>query len=54
MTHDNNCKDCKERTPTCHATCEKYLAYLERNEKNKAARKRIESKRRDFFYKKTK
>ncbi len=52
MTQNNNCVDCKERTPTCHAICEKYLMFLEKNEKNKEARKRIEGKRRDFFYKK--
>ena len=30
------CKDCKERYPACHATCDKYSAWRHRYDKDKA------------------
>ena len=35
------CKDCQERTPECHAKCERYAAYREK--KAVEAKKRMES-----------
>lgn len=26
---DNNCKDCKERKPNCHASCKRYKDWLD-------------------------
>jgi len=34
------CKDCRERVPRCHMTCEKYLAYRERLEEARARRRK--------------
>ena len=33
------CKDCPDRTISCHAECEKYKAFCEANEKAKAAQR---------------
>ena len=32
-----SCKDCTDRHPTCHSTCEKYLGEKAEDEKRKAA-----------------
>ena len=50
MTGKTSCQDCKERTPTCHSTCEIYLKWFEANEARKKRQKSIESKHRDYFY----
>lgn len=33
-----SCKDCKNRTPTCHCTCEEYKTYKQELEAFKADR----------------
>lgn len=35
---DIPCKDCKERTSECHATCERYARYAEAREAERNAR----------------
>lgn len=30
------CKDCKDRTSTCHSKCLKYIDYVQKNEAYKA------------------
>lgn len=35
----NACQNCADRTLKCHATCEKYKAFCEENEKAKAAKR---------------
>lgn len=47
---DSGCKDCKDRTITCHSTCKKYLEWKKSDKKQ---RKIIDSKIRkqsDYFY----
>ncbi len=44
------CRECKERTPTCHGTCELYIEWFKENEKIKKKKKSIEGKHRDYFY----
>lgn len=31
------CKDCQDRHPNCHSTCEKYAEFKAENERRKAA-----------------
>ncbi len=35
----NDCKDCADRALKCHATCERYKAFCEKNEAAKAAKR---------------
>lgn len=35
------CKDCGDRQLMCHSKCDKYLRYLEENEKYKKQRREI-------------
>lgn len=35
----SDCRNCPDRTVKCHATCERYKAFCERNEAIKAARR---------------
>lgn len=35
----NDCRGCTDRALKCHATCEKYKAFCEENEKAKAAKR---------------
>ena len=32
---ENSCKDCKDRYPGCHAVCDKYANYKERQEERR-------------------
>lgn len=36
----NSCKDCTERHVGCHSDCEKYLKFVEENEKLKAIKRK--------------
>ena len=40
---ENDCRNCPDRTVKCHATCERYKAFCERNEAIKAARREDDS-----------
>lgn len=40
---ESDCHNCPERTVKCHATCERYKAFCERNEAIKAARREDDS-----------
>ena len=42
---DSGCKDCKERKVGCHATCEQYLKW---KEKDLERRKKIKNTRRNI------
>ena len=46
---DAPCKDCKDRTATCHATCKKYQKYSKQREaERKAEFKKRELERKTF------
>lgn len=34
------CKECGERSVTCHQTCERYLGFVERNEAERRERRK--------------
>lgn len=36
---ESDCRNCPDRTPFCHATCDSYKTYCANNEANKAAKK---------------
>ena len=42
------CKECEERTETCHAECEKYLAFLTECEQRRKERDKNANVR-DYF-----
>lgn len=42
MPSKQPCYKCENRTPECHSTCKKYLAY---NEKMRAAKKIVDDKK---------
>lgn len=50
-------RSCAERSPTCHAECEKYKAYVEQQKKSYVQRLReyeVGSTMHDAFYRMTK
>ena len=45
----NCCKDCPDRDPYCHGTCEKFKEFLEWNEERKRKVKKAEAEHRNKF-----
>ena len=45
-----SCKNCNDRTPTCHSNCEKYLQWKKDFEEYKKMRNSKERKHKDYFY----
>ena len=43
------CKDCPERSPTCHAKCEKYQEFNLRREELREARQKESNQRAGFI-----
>lgn len=43
------CKDCRERSETCHAICKRYQEYNTENERIKMERKKAEENRSLLF-----
>ena len=46
---DKCCKDCIERHPHCHSSCERYKRYTAANDAKRTARQKREHAERDMY-----